>query len=493
MLYQVGVKDGFAQVKGAGKHIKIVSATNTIRLQALDADGRVLLDSKFRSPMATELPIPAATLNFFTDDQVIELWYSMQPLEYMQLTAVAASRARTSEAKVYPGKSLIVGANPRQSVTLLADDDLPIGGLDVTGNGWPLEAGVKENFLLGGEIYAYKPLPNFNYSAIAGAFALVATGTGYDSVHNWAFSVGEKLIFGRFGSAAYQINKSGGAAAIAQGGEVHAAVKDGDFVYLLVKESLIHTIKRTSNGVTFETVISVQSQLAGIGAQLTNFTNQTNNKKQDLLIDNWLTTPASFSGVRGHVAINIKTGEVKRSPNNIGVSVGIRVLYHPALNNFLLHWPGTGAACGVYVSNNSDWQQIYSNAAVDQRSIMANEQGKVLITEAGALKRLDLESLQVTPLFTTISSDVVVEYLTGSGYLFYGIFEYNIFAVDEAFIPVKVSNTGPWSSTKTLVYDADEGAIYAIRQGNGIIFERLPVAGLPKFSAVNVKVLEYLI
>lgn len=495
MLYQIGIKNGFAQVKGAGRHIKIISAETPVRLQAMDSDGRVLLDSKLRAPMATELPAPAATVNLYADDQVIELWYSLQPLEYLQLTAAGASRARASSKKIFPGVAKIVDANQRQSVTLLSDTDLNIGGADVAGDGWPLKAGIKENFTLAGEIYAFYPLPEFDYSGITGAFANVATGSGYATVPEFGFALANYLVFGRYAEPVYTIDKTGGAAQVLESGEVYAAVKDGHSIYLVVKNGSIYRIKKTTDGQNLQTVADLTSKLGVLGAQLIVQNNQTNRKRLDCLVGDWLTTPASFGSVRCFVAINIKTGEVKRSPDNIGVSAQLSAIYHPDTGVFYLAVHGVltvNPAAGIYVSQGNQWVKVYENA-LDLRGFVANEQGKVMVMEPGFIKRFDVQNFSLTTLFTPPTNRVIQSYLSESGYLFYDFFYYELWAVDEAFVPVQVNNTGPNGSAKIMIYDAQEGALYSIRKGNGIIFDKLPVAGLPEFSAVNVKALEYLI
>lgn len=156
MLYQIGIKDGFAQVKGSGTHFKIISAATPLRLQALDSNGRVLLDSKFRAPMATELPAPAAVINLYADDQTVELWYSNQPLEFLQLTAVGSGNLRTTTKEFLSGRELIIESNPRSKIMIKATEEIKIGGLGVNESGWPLAAGETITLETIGAIYGYK-------------------------------------------------------------------------------------------------------------------------------------------------------------------------------------------------------------------------------------------------------------------------------------------------------------------------------------------------
>lgn len=155
MLYQIGIKDGFAQIKGSGRHIKIISAATPLRIQAQDSDGRVLLDSKFRAPMATELPVAAAVINIYADEQTVELWYSNQPLDYSQNVVVFGGKLKVSTKFLYGGYTRVLERNPRTKAVIKSDEDIYLSG-EIGGDLWPVSKDKAEEMETFSEIFALK-------------------------------------------------------------------------------------------------------------------------------------------------------------------------------------------------------------------------------------------------------------------------------------------------------------------------------------------------
>lgn len=163
MLYQLNVSNGFCQFAGPAKFLKIVSAASPLKIEVIangPRSGRVLLSSKnVRAPMGFELPADAGVVNFYGDDQSLEIWSADAPLEYMQLTAVGGSAIKASEAFLRGGTEKLTGANTRSKIKIKPEADINIGGLGVGTNGYPVLAGQEVELETVGEVYAYTMPP----------------------------------------------------------------------------------------------------------------------------------------------------------------------------------------------------------------------------------------------------------------------------------------------------------------------------------------------
>ncbi len=121
-----------------------MSAVTKVRIEALSDSGQVILQTEMRAPMATMFPATAATVNLYSDtDQTVEVWYARQPLEYMQLVSVGATRVKAQRTLIYPGKTKIADAAPRKSIRMTASANIKMGDESVNDNGWPIAAQEK--------------------------------------------------------------------------------------------------------------------------------------------------------------------------------------------------------------------------------------------------------------------------------------------------------------------------------------------------------------
>ena len=167
MLYQINLANGFAQMQGVSKHLKIISAASPVKLEVVavgNRSGRVLMSStNVRAPMGFVLPEDAGTVNFYGEDQTLEIWSGEHPLEYLQLTAVGASGINSAAILAYSGVTKVANKNQRKSIMLKSSEALKVG---TDGGGWPVAANEVINLETVSDINVYREKPGFNVNAI---------------------------------------------------------------------------------------------------------------------------------------------------------------------------------------------------------------------------------------------------------------------------------------------------------------------------------------
>lgn len=160
MLYQLNVANGFCQFAGPAKYLKIISAASPLKIEVIAngvRSGRVLLSSKnVRAPMGFELPEDAGVVNFYGDDQNLEIWSGDQPLEYLQLTAVGGTKLAQKQVYTAGGRFLIAPANQRTKLRIKPQKDLFVGSDNVGLDGYPVLAGEFIDLETIGAVYGYK-------------------------------------------------------------------------------------------------------------------------------------------------------------------------------------------------------------------------------------------------------------------------------------------------------------------------------------------------
>jgi hypothetical protein len=160
MLRKVRIVGGFGFINAEIKHLKIISSVTPVRIQAIGAgNDSEILQTDFRAPMATEFEQRVKRVEFYAkDDQVIEIWAGLLPLEYMQLTAVGGIGLRAGRSLLSGGSELVVAGNMRSKVRLKPEKDILIGGFGVGADGFPVLAGQEIDLESVSDIYAFSPL-----------------------------------------------------------------------------------------------------------------------------------------------------------------------------------------------------------------------------------------------------------------------------------------------------------------------------------------------
>lgn len=168
MLKKIRISGGHGEVSGMATHLKIVSASAPVRVNVIGRAGKTIMLSELRAPMAVEFGEVAERIEFQSNtDQILEIWYGMQPLEYLQLTAAGAATVKSKKVEVLPGKNQVIAANPRQSLIILSDRDINISG-DTISVEWPILANEKTEIKTSGEIYASFGLNPVDYTLLSG-------------------------------------------------------------------------------------------------------------------------------------------------------------------------------------------------------------------------------------------------------------------------------------------------------------------------------------
>lgn len=314
MLYQIGIKDGFAQIKGSGRHIKIISAATQLRIQAQDSNGRVLLDSKFRAPMATELTAPAAVINIYADEQTVELWYSNQPLEYLQLTAVGASTVTAKKIVAKKGKTKLLDSAVRTAFRVTSNKNIFVGNTSVSAAGWPLAAGEKEQFETIGEVWALNPVEPFNWSLIAGASAAQYSVAKPSTMYHYKIFKG-RVYFGD-NTGLRVMDDEGAVSSLGMAGLRAISVYLGKLYIVTALSEAYGGVYESADGVTFLKIANIQpgpalKKLASDSLTMAGF-----------VLNDYLNfvIPEAYSSADLRYALNLFTGELIIAPPGLKYS-----------------------------------------------------------------------------------------------------------------------------------------------------------------------------
>lgn len=475
MLYQIGIKDGFAQIKGSGRHIKIISAATPLRIQAQDSDGRVLLDSKIRSPMATELPAPAAVINIYAENQTVELWYSNQPLEYFQLTAVGATSARASEVKAPPGITKLVDANPRVKFRVVADADVKIGNLSDAREGWPIAAGEKEEFESSARLYVSVRKPVFDPASV-GVPTETMTGSGHLQSIGAAFFAGRFFVtnetstreFVIAGAAVNDITSKMAAAAIAMRaykGALYCVVHAAGIVYLY----------RSFDGVNFAVVNSVAGTRPGF--------------MQTAFYDGVLTMSSGSSTFQDWYQFNLQTNEIIKRQNIIGGAANLRYIDYMG-ETFIVSSPQ-----GLYKVSGNDLELVYLTPTPDTliSRMTLSEQNGDLIALVGDKPAKFNPVTRVFEVISTLSQTVQVNGLS-ERYVYIGCDAWAsnseiLFIPDDQY----TAKSMPGWVVGPCAVDYENNLLYRVQEAGGGAYN-LKAITLPDIvepAPVNIKVLEF--
>lgn len=480
MIFYIGIKDGFGQVRGAGRHIKIISAATPLRMQVLDSEGRVLLDSKFRAPMATELPIAGAVINLFSDEQqTVEIWYSNQPLDYAQLIAVGANEIRTRRTIFSGGRKKVLDRNPRKSVRVISDKDILIGSRAVGSEGWPVKAGIPQDFETMGEIHCFSVAPQYDWLSLNQSSVEkrpIKTGLGTLIPFNYEVYKQDTYIINNPGQL-FRINSANEHTLIFSSG-VRFVFKFKSKIFCVRALSNGAYVYSSENGQDWEVVCRVlDNEAAGnlVAAQFPD-----HNK----LVYEWLTIPGQGGNARQQ-AINVITGEVKKIET--AISGQIDYFYHPEEDAFY-YWKGLA----LYKYKDGGSQLILS----DFKSAVITETG-VMVYRKNNNEVWRLDGEENTKLANSFGNNsYALVYLRNSGgNLFAGMTNGNVqammYAGGEGMAETfNVTHNQPFLSP---IYNAEGEEIVFARDNSGLVMRKIDAPAIPDFEAAEVRTLEFLV
>ena len=488
MLKKIRIdSSGFGFVNGEFLFLKIISSATPLRVAVL-AQGKPILNTELRAPMATALDKRADRLELYSETpQTVEVWVGLQPLEYLQLTAVGSTGMRATQKTVFPGNSLILPANQRQKVRLTASKDILLSG-DGIGAGWPLAAGEKEEFETIGAIYANFLRDAININGIAGAAEAVSNAVPPTNIYNQSQPVrfaggtlfsnpvagnSSKALFLKDDNSIEQLPFSN-AAFLIDGGRLYAVIKGdsptqlpGQGVSVYVSDDAITWQRVTFGGANLPTYWRFYHAACDI-------------------TDGW----AYWGSDNGYCgAIHIQTGQsvqpvVQFAP---GQYSGI---YSPKRNQFLRMNQGTTAAAGIYNHSAAGAPKILAGSVgFDIRAIGQGADGRIYISTATGVYELNDDNT-TTLLASFASSAVPYVMLQNTG----GVVFYNSSVGRLLFLDKDAYYTADVTGAGSFIASYAGGSDKNIYFGYGdLTVKKRPALFMPDLEPVKVSALEFII
>lgn len=223
MLKKIQIVGGFGSVEGLATHFKLVSASAPVRVTATGKNGKIELSTEMRAPMAVQFGDEVARIEFTSGtDQLIEIWYSTQPLEYLQLTAVGGTALKTGSVYLAGGVKQIAPANQRTKITLTPSAPIKIGGADVGEDGYTLAA--EKTIETIGAIYSYQEptqlfaeghafIENRGVPALIGPYGIVQDGLNVfvtnSTARKWSLDGGATFKTNAGAGGRYYLKRNG--------------------------------------------------------------------------------------------------------------------------------------------------------------------------------------------------------------------------------------------------------------------------------------------
>ncbi|MDP5205787.1 hypothetical protein ORI99_01825 [Alishewanella sp. SMS9] len=483
MLQRVGIKDGIGELKGYGRHLKIVSAETELRVAALDSNGRPIKETYIRAPMATVFNETAATLFFFSDTaQTVEVWYGMEPLEYLQLVAVGATRMKSSK-KIVPGNisTKLLDATPRTKLKMRTDSNIKISSTPDEG-GWTVFADTQETLETSGELWVIGKGEYFDYTSLSGAASVLLADANYtaqyESNDRWEY-----------------FKKTGAFYACPQTlSDVKEVLKDGTVNTLPmpgtpVKEFLGKLWQVRFSGSRRFMVSSTDARIwvneFELPSDCVDIFTQTSLRIK--IAESWLIYTGEGTKAADSVACNLVTGECLRSPT--GQTSAHQPIYWPKINKWLSVKVGNASDAGIFAFEGGEWVRKLA-ASHDYRGVIFDDLGRCFAHNSNNLYRI-FDDFSRELIITGIGNSV--EYINGSGgilfWSFGGQMGFYREGIDSGLI--SVSSAG----TSFAKYDSEDEKIYFIQAGGAldIAIKERDAPNLPKTELFSVEMLEFLV